>query len=202
MSFIEISHVSKKIKDKEILRDINLSLHKGKIYGFVGRNGSGKTMLFRIIGGLATPTDGEVIIEERDIGLVIENCSLYPYFTGLKNLSILADIKRKIGIQEIKDSMIEVGLDPEDKRVVKKYSLGMKQKLALAQAFMEKPAILLLDEPTNALDSESVEIVRNLIKREADRGAVVLIASHNEEDIKELCDEIFVVSDGQVSRRS
>lgn len=202
MAYIEIKHISKVIKGKDILKDINLSLEKGKIYGFIGINGSGKTMLFRIISGLVTPTEGKVCLGEDNLGLIIENCSLYPYFSGLKNLMFLANIKKKIGIEEVKQVLAEVGLDPEDKQIVKKYSLGMKQRLAFAQAIMEKPDILLLDEPTNALDTEGVKTVRDLIKRESNRGATVLLASHNESDIVELCDEVFLISNGQLSRRT
>ena len=201
MAYIEVKHVTKKIKGRVILDDVNLSLNKGKIYGFVGSNGSGKTMLFRVISGLVAPTSGEVCLESNNIGLIIENCSLYPNYTGLKNLMFLANIRRKIGLDEVKDALRKVELNPDDKQTVKKYSLGMKQRLSFAQAIMEKPDILLLDEPTNALDAKGIETIRELIKQEARRGATILLASHNPSDIEELCNEVFLVSDGKILRR-
>lgn len=198
MPHIEVEHVAKSIKGNIILQNINLSLDGGKIYGFIGRNGAGKSMLLRIIGQLVKPTSGEVRLDGSGIGIVIEHASLYPQFTALKNLEFLANINKKIGSEEVKQAIRAVGLDPLDKRKLGKYSLGMRQRIAIAQAIMEKPDFLLLDEPTNALDEEGVKLIRQLIMDEAKRGAVVLLASHNKEDIAELCDTTYRMSNGRM----
>ncbi|WP_253293718.1 ABC transporter ATP-binding protein [Falcatimonas sp. MSJ-15] len=208
---LDVSNVTKKIKGKMILDNINLELVSGRIYGFVGENGSGKTMLFRAISGLMRLTSGQVSVDgqvlHKDIsvlpglGIIIENAGLYPELTGLDNLRQLAKINKKIDDEQIKEAIIRVGLDPDDKRTFRKYSLGMKQRIIIAQAIMEKPDILMLDEPTNALDENAVNIVRDIIDEERKRGALVLIASHNKEDIKLLCDEIYRVKDGKVIKQ-
>ncbi|MBU5469251.1 ABC transporter ATP-binding protein [Falcatimonas sp. MSJ-15] len=211
MMRLDVSNVTKKIKGKMILDNINLELVSGRIYGFVGENGSGKTMLFRAISGLMRLTSGQVSVDgqvlHKDIsvlpglGIIIENAGLYPELTGLDNLRQLAKINKKIDDEQIKEAIIRVGLDPDDKRTFRKYSLGMKQRIIIAQAIMEKPDILMLDEPTNALDENAVNIVRDIIDEERKRGALVLIASHNKEDIKLLCDEIYRVKDGKVIKQ-
>ena len=208
---LDVSNVTKKIKGKIILDNIKLELVSGRIYGFVGENGSGKTMLFRAISGLMRLTSGQVSVDgqvlHKDIsvlpglGIIIENAGLYPELTGLDNLRQLAKINKKIDDEQIKEAIIRVGLDPDDKRTFRKYSLGMKQRIIIAQAIMEKPDILMLDEPTNALDENAVNIVRDIIDEERKRGALVLIASHNKEDIKLLCDEIYRVKDGKVIKQ-
>ncbi len=203
MNTYELSHINKSIHKSEILNNINLKLNRGCIYGLVGKNGSGKTMLIRLMAGLIQPSSGKILIDgnevdlfrKRDIniGIVIENITLNPELTGFKNLKYLASIQNKIGDNEIKNTLLQVGLDPDDKRKVRKYSLGMRQKLSLAQCFMENPDLILLDEPTNGLDEASVENIRLLIKEHAQRGAVICLASHNKEDIEELSDEIYMV---------
>ena len=163
-------------------------------------------MLFRALSGLITISSGRILLDDKElhkdirvldnIGIVIENAGLYPELTGFENLKLLAKINGKIDNQQIKETIKRVGLNPEDKRTFKKYSLGMKQRIVIAQAIMEKPDILMLDEPTNALDEEGVELIRQIIKEEKERGAMVLIASHNREDIEILTDKVFIINGG------
>lgn len=207
---VVFKNYNKLIKKKEILTDINLTFESGKIYGLHGHNGSGKTMLLRAICGLILPTSGSVTVDGKtvgkdiefpdSVGVIIENMSLIPEYTGFKNLQLLAGIKKKIGDSEIRDTLISVGLDPDDKRRVKEYSLGMKQKLNFAQAIMEKPELLLLDEPTNAMDVQTVEKVRNILVEMKEKGTLIIIASHNKEDLDALCDEFIDICDGKIQR--
>lgn len=207
---LEAVHMNKTIKGRIILKDINLRLESGKIYGIVGRNGSGKTMLFRALSGLMKCTEGKVLFEGKELfkdfsvlpnlGIIIENTEMYPEFTGYENLKMLAGIRKKIGRRDIEEALERVGLNPGDRRIVRKYSLGMRQKLALAQAIMEKPDVLLLDEPTNGLDEISVENVRKILTEEKARGALIAIASHNREDIVVLSDEIYHMQEGKLSK--
>lgn len=207
---VVFNNYNKLIKKKEILTDINLTFESGKIYGLHGHNGSGKTMLLRAICGLILPTSGSVTVDGKtvgkdiefpdSVGVIIENMSLIPEYTGFKNLQLLAEIKKKIGDSEIRDTLISVGLDPDDKRRVKEYSLGMKQKLNFAQAIMEKPELLLLDEPTNAMDVQTVEKVRNILVEMKEKGTLIIIASHNKEDLDALCDEFIDICDGKIQR--
>jgi ABC-2 type transport system ATP-binding protein len=186
-----------------------LRLDSGLIYGFVGRNASGKTMLFRALSGLMSVTSGEIFLDGKmlgkdfsilpNLGIVIENVGLYPNLTGVENLQYLASFKNSIGIQDVKEAVARVGLDPKDKRTYRKYSLGMKQRLAIAQAVMEHPDIIMLDEPTNGLDETGVAEVRALIQEEKQRGALILITSHNRDDIHCLSDRIYPLEDGTLS---
>lgn len=205
---LTVSHISKSIRGKVILSDISLELESGKVYGFVGRNGSGKTMLFRALSGLMSVDSGTVEWEGKilrkdfqvlpSLGLIIENVSLYPGLTGVQNLAYLAALTKKIGAEEIRRAIVRVGLDPEDKRTYRKYSMGMKQRLAIAQAIMEAPDVIMLDEPTNGLDESGVELVRKLILEEKERGALILLASHSKEDIKLLSDVCFRIEEGSI----
>lgn len=200
--------VGKVIKGKEILKDINLELESGVIYGFVGRNGSGKTMLFRALSGLMKIDTGIVMLDEKtlhkdfsvlpSLGIVLENAGLYPNMTGYDNLKYLAGMKRIIGAAEIKRAIKRVGLEQNDKRLYGKYSLGMKQRLAIAQAVMEQPDVIMLDEPTNSLDEFGVEEIRRLILEEKERGALILLASHNKDDINMLVDELYTIEEGSI----
>lgn len=210
MEQIIVENLNKEIKEKTILNNINLTLNYGTIYGLVGRNGSGKTMLLRMLSGLIYPSSGRILVKGKELykdipiidnlGIAIENAGLYPEFTGFQNLKILSKVNNRVGDSEIEEAIIRVGLEPKDKRTVKKYSLGMKQRIVLAQAIMEKPEVLLLDEPTNALDENGIELIRGIIKEEAARGALVLVASHNKEDISLLCQETYFMSNGEARR--
>lgn len=207
MNEIIISGIGKTIKGTEILKNIDLKLRGGKIYGLYGSNGSGKTMLLRAVAGLIRIDSGSIIIngkqlhKETDfpesIGVVIENPQFWDGYTGFENLKMLASIKKQINDEAIRATLEKVGLDPGDKKTVKKYSLGMKQKLGIAQAIMESPDIILLDEPTNALDKKSTENIRGIIAEEAARGAIVVIASHVEADL-DICDIRYEMSDGEI----
>lgn len=208
MEAIRLVNLNKVIRKHPILKDINLSLDKGKIYGFFGRNGSGKTMLFRAISGLIKPTSGEVYIFGKklgsdisfpeSLGIIIESVGFWPQFTGFENLKILASIKSKISGEQITKAIKKVGLDPEDKRLYSKYSLGMKQRLGIAQAIMEEPDLIILDEPTSSLDEEGVQLIRQILIEEKKRGATILISSHNKEDIDFLSDEKFKMDNGRL----
>lgn len=203
--------VSKTIRGKVILSDVNLALQSGQVYGFVGRNGSGKTMLFRALSGLMSVTAGTVTwngkVLRRDfsvlpgLGIVLENVGLYPDLTGVENLEYLAGLTRRVGLPEIQTALRRVGLDPEDRRTYRKYSLGMKQRLAIAQAVMERPDVIMLDEPTNGLDEDGVGEIRRLILEERERGALVLLASHNSDDIRILADHLYRIDSGSVTEQ-
>ncbi|PFB14639.1 MULTISPECIES: ATP-binding cassette domain-containing protein [Bacillus cereus group] len=203
---VEIKKLTKVIKGHTVLNNINLQLDKGKIYGFQGKNGSGKTMLLRAICGLIKPTKGEVFVNQKklddnfpdSIGVLIEYPGFLPNYTGLQNLKLLASIQNKINEEDIRKVLIQVGLDPTDKRKVKKYSLGMKQRLGIAQAVMENPDILVLDEPTNALDKNAVKIVRELLLDLKKQGKTIIIASHDQNELQVLCDDLYTIDTGEI----
>lgn len=205
---IELINASKIIKKVKILDRINLTLDSGKIYGLKGKNGSGKTMIMRLICGLIKPTDGKVVIDgeelgkdiafPRSVGVLIENPSFISEYTGAENLALLASIKNSIGKDEINDVLTKVGLDPCDKRTYRKYSLGMKQRLGIAAAIMEKPDIVILDEPINALDESGASVVRDILKEQKERGAICIVACHDSDELHYLSDEIIEVSDGRI----
>lgn len=206
MNKIQVKNLSKEIKGKYILNNINLSFERGKIYGLYGRNGSGKTMLLRALAGLLIPTEGEIDMDGKilhkdmdfpeNVGIIIENTSLLPQFDGFTNLKQLGKIRNVATDEDIDNALDTVGLKGETKRV-KAYSLGMRQRLSIAQAIFEKPELLLLDEPTNALDENYINKVREILLKEKDRGAIVIIASHNKDDLRILADEIISMSDGK-----
>ena len=199
-------NVNKTIDKKIILNDVSLKLRSGKIYGFVGRNGSGKTMLFRALSGLmsidsgSVSLDGKVLHKDFDVlpalGIMIENAGLYPQLSGFDNLKRLSSIRKKVDDNTIREYISTVGLDPDDKKPFRKYSLGMKQRLVFAQAIFEDQKILMLDEPTNAMDDSGVQMVRDILL-ERKKDSIILIASHNREDIDLLADEKYRVSNGQ-----
>ena len=199
-------NVNKTIDKKIILNDVSLKLRSGMIYGFVGRNGSGKTMLFRALSGLMSIDSGTVSFDGKvlhkdfdvlpDLGIMIENAGLYPQLSGFDNLKRLSSIRKKADDDTIREYIRTVGLDPDDKRPFRKYSLGMKQRLVFAQAIFEDQKILMLDEPTNAMDDSGVQMVRDILL-ERKKDSIILIASHNHEDIDLLADEKYRVSNGQ-----
>lgn len=198
--------VNKTIDKKIILSNVNLKLCSGKIYGFVGRNGSGKTMLFRALSGLMSIDSGTVTLDGKilhkdfdvlpELGIMIENAGLYPQLSGFDNLKRLSSIRKKADDNTIREYIKTVGLDPDDKKPFRKYSLGMKQRLVFAQAIFEDQKILMLDEPTNAMDDSGVQMVRSILL-ERKKDSIILIASHNHEDIDMLADEKYRVSNGQ-----
>lgn len=209
---IQVKNASKTIKGALILQNVDLELEGGKIYGLQGPNGGGKTMLMRLISGLIHATEGEVWIDGRllgkdmdfppSIGLLIENPAFLPSYTGLKNLEMLARLRERIGVEQIRQTLTDVGLEPDDKRKYRKYSLGMKQRLGIASAIMEQPELVILDEPTNALDEKGVEQICQLIRRERDRGALVIMACHDATVLESLSDEIYTVAEGRVERKA
>lgn len=209
---IEVSNVTKKFGDDTVLRNINIRFEEGRIYGIVGRNGSGKTVLLKLIAGFLRVSDGQIRVygkevgKDKDfsekIGLIIENPGFLSGYTGYKNLEFLAGIRNMISKKEIRDSMERVGLDPDCRKKVGKYSLGMKQRLAIAQAIMEDPKILILDEPMNGLDDEGVEDIRKMLLQLKEDGKTVLLASHDREDIEILCDEVYEMNRGRLQKVS
>ena len=209
--YLEVKGISKYFGKTCVLNNINLEMETGHIYGFWGRNGSGKTMLMRIISGLVFPSDGAIIIGgeqlgkdisfPRSIGALIENPGFIPGYSGFKNLKILASIQNKISDADIREVMLHIGLDPDDRKKAKKYSLGMKQKLGIAAAFMEKPDLILLDEPTNALDENSTKVLKEILLEHKRRGALLIVACHIREELEYLSDEIICLNEGHVIKR-
>lgn len=205
---IVVEHLTKQFGEQMALRDVSLRFERGKIYGVVGRNGSGKTVLFKCICGFLRPTigtvtvDGKIIGQDTDIipdaGMILENPGFLPGYSGLKNLLFLAGLRGKISRKDCAKAMEQVGLNPTDRKRVGQYSLGMRQRLGLAQAIMEDPSVLILDEPTNGLDDRAAKEIRNLLLGLRNRGKVILLASHNREDIEEMCDEVVRIDGGKV----
>ena len=203
---IEVQNVVKRFRDQVVLKNVSISFEKGQIHGIVGRNGSGKTVLFKCICGLMHPEEGVILVNGKrvgrdvdmpeDIGAIIEAPGFLPNYSGYKNLRFLANIRRKIGKEEILNVLKTVGLDPESRKHVGKYSLGMRQRLGIAQAIMEDPDILLLDEPMNGLDNAGVQDIRALLLELKAQGKTILLASHNHEDIAALCDTVHEMDGG------
>ena len=209
---IKVNNVSLKIKSYDILKDISLHIKKGEAVGFVGSNGCGKTMLMKCICGFNTLYTGEIIVNGKIIGkdvefadntgIIIETPGFVPYMTGYENLKVLAGINKLIDKNTIRKYMELVGLEPDNKRGVRKYSLGMRQRLGIAQALMENPDILILDEPFNGLDKAMTEIVRNLLVEEKKKGKTIILASHNEADIAYICDRTYEMDAGRIINNS
>lgn len=205
---LKIENYTKIIKGRNILQNINLSFQSGKIYGFYGRNGSGKTMLFRALTTLIYPTEGDVKIDDysiinnefdlSQIGILIENPGFYPYLTGFENLDMLYRINNEKNDSHIHEVLKKVGLENAENKKYKEYSLGMKQRLRIAQAIMEEQKIIILDEPTNGIDRKGLKDVHQIIKEEKEKDKIVLLASHNLDDLNLLCDEVYLIEDGQI----
>lgn len=205
---IEVHDLSKKLKKNDVLQSITYTFEKGRIYSLVGKNGSGKTMLLRAIAGLIIPTEGSVTIDGKvlhkdisfppSIGIIIENLELLPQFDSETNLKILAAIKKTASLEDIQHAIKRLELDQFGTLKVRKYSLGMKQRLNIAQAIFEKPEIILLDEPTNAIDEKGVERVLDILQEERERGATIIIATHNKEGVFPICDEVIEISNGRL----
>lgn len=208
MMNIKISHVSKTIKNNPVIKDISMELQSGAVYGFKGINGSGKTMLMRLISGLIRPTQGEISMNGKilgkdisfpnNIGVFLENPAFLDAYSGFNNLKLLASIKSVASDDDIRNTLLRVGLDPDSNKKYKKYSLGMKQRLGIAAAIMEKPEIVILDEPTNSLDEDGVDLVKHIVRNEKERGALVVVSCHDEEILKGMSDEVFLLEQGRL----
>lgn len=207
-NMIEMKHVQKAYRDNVLFTDLNLTVPKGDICGIVGANGIGKSVLLKMLCGLVLPDAGEVVIDNvklekgrfpQDIGVILDNAGFLPNETGFKNLSIIAGVRKKVAKGEIEDAMRLVGLDPSSEVRVGKYSLGMKQRLAIAQALMEKPSLLILDEPLNAIDIETVEKFRQLFKQLSEQDKVtIVLTSHHRDDIVELCRTVYQIENKEL----
>lgn len=207
---IVVSDVSKQFKNEKVLKNVTLTCKSGQIYGIVGRNGSGKSVLLKIICGFMKPDSGKVTIDggqvgkdidfPENIGMVMDSPGFLWYESGLSNLLYLAGINKKIDKEAVRAAMKKVGLDPDNKKKVMKYSLGMKQRLNIAQAIMENQEILLMDEPMNGLDEKAVAFVRELLAELRSQGRLIILVSHNREDIELLCDEVYQMRDGELKR--
>mgnify|MGYP004466370467 FL=1 len=209
-AMISIENLNKQFKNQLVLNNINVKFSNGHIYGIIGRNGSGKTVLLKCICGFLKPTTGIISVNHKivgkdidfpeNLGFIIETPGFLLNYSGYKNLKYLASIREKIDSNEIKESMSLVGLDSADKKHVGKYSMGMRQRLGIAQAIMEKPDILVLDEPMNALDKNGVEEMRRLFLKMKSEGKLILLTSHNREDIEILCDEVYEMEEGILNK--
>lgn len=206
---IEVIDVRKSFGGEEILHGITRSFAPGQVHGIIGNNGSGKTVLMKCICGFLRPSSGKIIVDGKIVGVdvdfpecmgaIIETPGFLPSLTGRKNLKLLASLRGQIGEAEIRSSLLRVGLDPDLKKPVGKYSLGMRQRLGIAQAIMENPSLLVLDEPFNGLDKAGVCQMRRLIQSLREEGKTILLASHNQSDIEILCDTVCEMDSGNIS---
>lgn len=205
---IQLQNVTKRIKENTVLDNVSYTFKSGFVYGLYGQNGSGKTMLLRAISGLINLDSGSIFIDGEKLhdkiefppetGIVIENMELLPECSAKRNLQMLAKIKNIADEKDIIFSLERVGLDPDSDKKVKKFSLGMKQRLNIAQAIFENQKIILLDEPTNALDEDAVQHIYKIIREEKSRGATIIVATHHKEDLKEVCDVILKIAEGKI----
>ena len=209
-TYVEIKDLTKSFGDMKALDGISLTLEEGKIHGIIGRNGSGKTVMLKCICGFMKPDSGSILVNGRevvpgkkqDMGIIIEVPGFIDHRSGLKNLEYLYGLNHKKNPEKLKEVLQVVGLDPEEKKSVSKYSLGMRQRLAIAQAIMEDPPLLLLDEPMNGLDNEGVSEIREVLKQLRDNGKTILLASHSREDIAVLCDTVTELDHGRIINRA
>lgn len=207
--YLEMKDVTKRIRGTTVVDKVAFTMEKGRVYGLWGKNGSGKTMILRLLAGLILPSEGEIRIDGKclgkdmdfpeSLGLLIENPSFISYETGFQNLAYLAHIRKRVSDQQIRETLEAVGLDPDDRRTFRKYSLGMKQRLGIAAAIMEKPELLLLDEPFNALDTKGVAQVKVLLKAMKAEGTLIVLACHDREEMEELADEVFLIEEGRIT---
>lgn len=207
---ITVKNATKKFKETVVLDNITVDFGKGKVHGLIGRNGSGKTMLMKCICGLVPLTSGEIAVNDKvigkdtdipkNVGVIIETPGFIPGYSAYSNLKFLASINGKISRDEIRTAIKSVGLDPDDKKRVGKFSLGMRQRLGLAQAIMEDPELLILDEPMNGLDNDGVKDMREYLLELKEQGKTILIASHSAEDIEVMCDTVHEMDKGKISK--
>lgn len=210
MITIDIKNVTKIIHKHTVIQDISASMQSGKIYGFQGINGSGKTMLMRLVSGLIRPSRGSVemngkilgkdITFPESIGLFLENPAFLGGYSGFQNLKMLASIQKRVSDTQICDVLSSVGLDPQDNKKYRKYSLGMKQRLGIAAAIVEEPEIVILDEPTNSLDTDGIELLKTILIRQRERGALVIISCHDLSILQAMSDEIFLLESGRITK--
>lgn len=211
-SEISVKDVSKTFGTQVVLNNVCMECFAGKIYGLIGRNGSGKTVLMKCILGLLTPDSGEITVRDQrigkdvdfavDIGFILENPGFLAHETAFVNLKYLASIRRQVGVERIKECIRIVGLDPDSRKKVGKFSMGMRQRLGIAQAIMEHPYILMLDEPMNGLDNLGVSEIRDMLKAIKQEGRTIFLASHNREDIEMLCDKVYEIDGGILTERT
>lgn len=205
---VEVKHAVKKFKETTALKDVSVKFESGKIHGVIGRNGSGKTVLFKAICGFMKLDSGSITVNgqevkpavAQDIGLIIEEPGFIGTYSGFKNLQLLASIHRKISAEDIRKTLVQVGLDPDSNKHVRKYSLGMRHRLGIAQAIMENPDLLILDEPMNGLDKQGVLEMRELFKQLNRQGTTIILSSHYAEDIEALCDTVCEMDQGTLMR--
>lgn len=202
---IEVNNLSKVVNGKYLVKDISLKFDSGKIYGIVGQNGCGKTVLFKLLLGLMNKSSGKITIDGKvqkgfmeDVGFIIERPNLIPYYSAYNNLKFISSYKGKVDKDRIINALELVGLPPKEKKKVKNYSLGMKQKAAIAMAIMDDPKILILDEPLNAIDDLSVKNIRKILLEYKEKDKIVLIASHYKDDIDSLCDVVHEMKNGEI----
>lgn len=206
---VKVEDLRKTFREEEVLKGINCEFHRGKTYAVIGNNGSGKTVFFKCICGFLTPTSGRITVNGKQIGkdvdfpesigLIIEHPGFMQQMSGFKNLRLLAGIRGRITDDQVREVIRKVGLDPSSKKAVAKYSMGMKQRLGIAQAIMEDPDLLILDEPFNGLDKGGVEEIRNLLTEWKERGKTILLTSHNSEDITLLADHVWEMDAGRLT---